>query len=248
MKPILVWDLPTRLFHGLLAVGFLVAFGIAQFGGEHSSLFPIHALLGLVLGFMWLLRILWGFVGTRYARFDSFTYRPGEVLRYTKDALIGRARRYVGHNPGSSAAALAMFVLLPGIVVTGLLMGGGNEWAEELHQLLAYAMIAVVLVHLLGLALHTIRHRENIALSMVNGLRAGDPPDAIRSARPLVAVAFLLLTALWAGGLYRNYDVRSGQTVLPVVGGTVHLTESGHGASENAGEDHDHEGGEDHDD
>jgi cytochrome b len=229
-----------------LAVGFLTAFGIAQFGGDDSSLFPFHGLLGLVLGFMWLLRIIWGFVGTKHARFESFAYRPGEVLRYLKDALIGRARRYAGHNPGSSAAALAMFVLLPGIVATGLLMGSGMEWVEDLHQLLAYAMIAVVLVHILGLALHTSRHRENIALSMVNGLQAGDPRDAIRSARPLVGVAFLLLTGLWAGGLYRNYDPGTGQTVLPVVGSTVQLTEPGHGGVGNAGDDH--EGGEEDND
>jgi cytochrome b len=246
MRKILVWDLPTRLFHGLLIVGFLTAFGIAQFGDDDSWLFPFHGLLGLTLGFLWLLRIVWGFVGTKYARFDSFSYRPGDVLRYLKDAVIGRARRYVGHNPGSSAAALAMFVLLPGIVATGLLMSGGNEWAEDLHKLFAYAMIAVAVVHLVGVGLHTVRHRENIALSMVNGLKAGEPNDAIRSARPLAGVALLLLTALWAGGLYRNYNPQTRQTVLPVFGSTIRLDEPGHGAAENAGEAHEH--GEEDDD
>ena len=106
-----------------------------------------------------------------------------------------------GFNPGGSVKdrpALRM-------VQEGLKSGKLHEGKIILESSsgntgIAYAMIAVVLVHLLGLALHTIRHRENIALSMVNGLQAGDPRDAIRSARPLVGVAFLLVTGLWLSG------------------------------------------------
>ena len=67
MRQILVWDIPTRLFHGLLTTGIVCAFAIAQFAGESSSLFPFHSMLGVVIGAILVFRIAWGMIGTRYA-------------------------------------------------------------------------------------------------------------------------------------------------------------------------------------
>lgn len=69
MSRVLIWDLPTRLFHWLFAVGFLIAFGIAQFGDEHDPFFPYHAIIGVILAAMLLFRLIWGVIGTRHARF-----------------------------------------------------------------------------------------------------------------------------------------------------------------------------------
>jgi cytochrome b len=233
MTRILVWDLPTRLFHWMLAAGFLAAFGIAQFVSDDSPLFTVHMLLGLVLGLMVLLRIIWGFTGSKYARFRSFLFSPGDVLGYVKDAFTGKGKRYIGHNPGSGYAIFAMFVLLLGIVATGLLMPSGNELFEEIHPFFAYAMIGVVAAHILGVIWHTIRHQENIALSMVSGTKEGEPNEGIPSARPLAGIVFLVLTGFWAGGLFRDYDPNTRQTTLPIFGQTVPL-----GESENEGEEH----------
>lgn len=226
MSRILVWDLPTRLFHWLLAAGFAAAFAIAILASDEHPLFPFHAILGLVLAFMVVLRVLWGFVGTRHARFRSFLFGPVSVLGYLKRVMTTRGARYVGHNPGSSYAIFAMLALVLGTVISGALRQTGSEAAEELHELFAYCTIAVAAAHVAGVLLHTVQQRENITLSMFSGLKEGEPSDAIPSARPVAGVVFLLFTLLWAGGLVRNYDRAAQRTILPVVGVAVQLKEA----------------------
>jgi cytochrome b len=141
MKRILVWDLPTRLFHWLLAGSFVAAFAIANVVDDDSSTFAVHMLLGAVMGLMVVLRVLWGFVGSRYARFGSFAFGPGDVLAYLKGTVSGEGKRYIGHNPGSSVAIWAMLGLTLGLGVSGALMST-NEALEEVHEVLAYALLA----------------------------------------------------------------------------------------------------------
>ena len=229
MKRILVWDLPIRLFHWILTGSFVAAFIIALTIGHRNPLFAVHMLLGGVMAFMVLLRIIWGFVGSRWARFDSFVMRPAEILGYLGGIFTGHARRYTGHNPGSSLAAYLMFGLLIGLAVTGLMLGNGaGDAVEELHELMAWAMVLVVGAHLLGILVHTFRHRENIAASMVDGRKKADPAGAIASTRPVVALVFLILTAVWTVSLVTNYDAEARRLSLPLVGVVMDL---GHGGT-----------------
>ncbi len=102
MLRVLIWDLPTRLFHWLFAFGFGIAAMLALGLGEDSRLFPYHAIIGLTLAAMVVMRILWGVIGSRYARFGSFLFKPSDVARYMGGVLTGRGRRHAGHNPGSA--------------------------------------------------------------------------------------------------------------------------------------------------
>ena len=226
MQRVLVWDLPTRLFHGLLTVGVLCAFAIVQFAGERSSLFPYHAMLGVIVGVMVALRVVWGLIGTRYARFGSFLYSPVSVIEYLKGIFTGEGGRYVGHNPGSGYAILLMLGLTLIVAISGLLMSGGNETVAEIHAICAYVLIGVVVIHVLGVILHTIRHRENITLSMVTGRKDAEAPDGIPSAAPLAGVVFTLVTILLAAGLYQNYDPAGQRTKLPIIGTIIQLGEA----------------------
>ncbi|HEX7071589.1 MAG TPA: cytochrome b/b6 domain-containing protein, partial [Rhodothermales bacterium] len=229
MKRVLIWDLPVRFFHWLFAASFFVAFGIAWLLGDHSPVFPVHMLLGGVMAFMVLLRIVWGFTGSRWARFETFEVNPKEAIGYFVGAITGKARRFAGHNPGSSLAAYAMFVLLIGLATTGILMGNGYHGAvEELHELMAWAMVVVVGAHLLGIILHSIRHRELLPLSMIDGRKQAEPEVAIPSARPVVALVFLVLTALWTAGLINGYDSETGRLNLPVVGDVIEVEPEHH--------------------
>ena len=79
MRRTLVWDIPTRLFHWLFAGGFIAAAVIALGQSDDSPLFPYHGIIGLALGLMLVLRVLWGIVGTRHARFGSFAFGPRAV-------------------------------------------------------------------------------------------------------------------------------------------------------------------------
>jgi len=243
---VLIWDLPVRIFHWLLAGGFVAAAGIALLLGEDSPLFPYHAIIGLTMALMVCLRVAWGFIGSRYARFGSFLFGPRAVFEYTKGALFGSGKRHLGHNPGSAYAILAILALVIGLAVTGIVMGQGNESVEEIHELLAYILVGVVVVHVLGVTFHTVRHRENITASMVHGRKGAEAAHAIRSAHPVTAVVFVAITVGWAWGLLDSLDSGTQETRLPLIGTTLKIgeAEGGEHGTENRGRD----GNEEHED
>lgn len=181
-------------------------------------------LLGLVLVPMVIFRILWGFLGTKHARFLSFPFQPKKFFEYLLSIFTLKGPRYVGHNPAASYAAISMLALSLGIVATGLLMQAG-EFFEEIHGALAYLMLAVVAAHVLGVVLHFVRHEENIILSMFSGTKEGEDADAIGSSRPLVALVFVLLISGWAVTLFRGYDQETHQVGNPMIGTTIQLGE-----------------------
>lgn len=244
MNKILVWDLPTRFFHWAFALCVTAAFFFATAVGEHSPLFPLHMIFGIAATFLLVLRVALGLLGSRHSRFVNFPLHPGEAARYFVGALTGGARRYVGHNPGSALAALAMFVLVPLVTFTGL--GGDGEAFEETHEFLAYALLAVIGAHLLGLILHGIRHRENIAASMVNGRKETDATEIPAREHRLVGVVFAAVATTWIAALILSYDANASTVRLPVIGTTIQLGENEGGEDEEGGGD-DHRDG-DHDD
>lgn len=229
LTPRLVWDLPTRLFHWTLAALFTGAFLVAIASSEHSRVFLVHMLLGLVLAFAILLRLVWGLVGSKPSQFRSFLYSPAALGRYVRLAMKGADQPGAGHNPGSSYAIYAMLLLPLALVATGLLKSSGREWAEELHTVLAYGMLAVVGLHLLGVAWHARRHRDGIALAMVHGRRPVGAGEAIASHRSWAGAVYLLLLGGWAAGLVNGFAASRRQVVLPLVGTVLPLGEAKEG-------------------
>ncbi|MBY0310626.1 MAG: cytochrome b/b6 domain-containing protein [Phycisphaerales bacterium] len=226
MQRVLIWDLPTRFFHWLLSAGFIAAAIIALALGEHSPLFPYHAIIGLTIALMVCLRVIWGIAGTRYARFGTFIFGPAAVFEYMKGTLVGGSKRYIGHNPGSALAIFALLALVLAMAVTGIMLGQGNESVKDLHEILAWVTVGFVVAHVLGVALHTIRHRENITLSMIHGKKHAEPSDAIASAKPIIAVIFLAIAGAWTFGLIRNYNPATQSTTLPLIGTVLQLGEN----------------------
>jgi len=222
----LIWDWPVRVFHICFAGGWTAALVIALWCSHSGRVFPYHSLLGLALGWLVCLRILWGIFGTRPARFGDFAFGPRRVIGYMGDALRFRETNFAGHNPGSAWVIFAMIGLTIAQVGTGLCVGAGLRDFRQVHELLAYAMIGLIVVHLMGVALHTLRHRELIGLSMIDGKRRGSPEQAIRSARPVVAVVGAMLIAGFCHGIYRKYNALRMTTNLPQVGTEIRIGES----------------------
>ena len=250
---ILVWDLPTRAFHWLLTASVLGAFAISVTVDDEGSVFPLHMLLGAAAAFLVTLRVVWGVVGSRYARFSSFAFGPTAVLDYAKGILTGKGERHVGHNPGSSVAIFTILALTLGTALTGVLMSTSGEVVEELHEVFAYSLIGVIGAHVLGVLVHTVRRRDNITLSMLDGHKQGEKAQAIPSAHPLVAAALLGLTTALSVMLVRNYDAASRSVLLPGVGARIALGEAegpekseGHPARRGGSKEH-HEDHEDRD-
>ena len=176
---ILVWDLPTRTFHWLLALSFAGAWITADSERWRDA----HVLLGYTVLGLIAFRLLWGLVGTRYARFASFTLAPRAVLDYLKSLATFEPRHYLGHNPAGSWAILALLALLATTAATGWAVYAqiGPEWLEELHEGAANAAAALVLVHIAAVFASSLLHRENLVGAMVSGYKPG--PGAVRPAR-----------------------------------------------------------------
>ncbi len=205
MKSILVWDRPLRLFHGLFAGSFAGAWLTA----ESDEWLSLHTFLGyLMLGLIGF-RVVWGFIGSRHARFSDFFYGPRAGLDYLRLVVLNRAPRHLGHNPAGSQAIFLLLGLGLLASLSGIFVQGGEEqhgaaagWLgyalgkaiKEGHELLASLMLLVVFAHLAGVALESWRHRENLARAMVDGrkLAEADTPEA----RPHTLVAALLLLAV----------------------------------------------------
>lgn len=198
MKRILVWDLPTRVFHWLLAASFLGAFLTA----ESERYRDIHVVLGYTVLGLVVFRFLWGVIGTRYARFSSFPIAPRRVLEYLKSLFTRTPQHHVGHNPAGSLAIYAILALAVLAGATGYAAYNeiGGEWLAELHEGAANAMLGLVAVHIGAVIVSSLIHRENLVAAMLNGYKNGRAGDGIRRKHWFVAAAVLLATVgFWAG-------------------------------------------------
>ncbi len=220
-RAVTVWDLPTRSYHWLQAIAFAVA--MVSAGSLHLDVhvFAGYLLLGL-LGF----RLLWGLVGSHYARFASFSYGPRAVWFYLGQLRRGQAPRLAGHNPAGAWAIFLMLALLFATTGTGLLVLGGEEqqgplagavsigsgvaW-HDVHELLAWSTVGVVAVHLCGVLIESLLHRENLVAAMWHGRKRpvagtlGVPPYR-RLGSLLPAVAVVAAGAFFAPRLLQSPD------------------------------------------
>ena len=227
MKKVKVYDLPTRFFHWSFAGFFLSAFAIAKLADSESTIYPFHMLIGLMLFSAVTMRILWGILGSRYARFSSFALNPLALFRYFKEMFPVKPPKSLGHNPASSWAALIMMILALGLAFTGVQMAQGNnkEFYEDFHELFGNAFILVVISHVAGVILHMILHRDGIAFSMLTGKKTATE-GGIENEKTHKAFGFvyLVVLALWALYLGINYD--STQKSLHLFGNKLQLGES----------------------
>ncbi len=162
-----VWDPFVRVFHWSLAALFLLAYAT---GDEVEN---VHIVAGYAIGGLLALRIGWGLVGTRHARFSDFVRSPRAVLAYLRDVALLRAPRYLGHNPAGGAMVVALIAMLVGTCSTGYMMTTDAYWGakgvEEVHEVLANLTVGLIVVHVLGVLVASFEHRENLVKAMVTG-------------------------------------------------------------------------------
>jgi cytochrome b len=173
LKRILVWDIPTRIFHWSLALSFLGAFLTA----ETERYRDLHIALGYIMLGSIVFRLVWGFVGTHYARLSSFLFKPAEIVAYLRSLLARQPQHFLGHNPAGSVAIFLLLGLGLLAAISGVMLYyevGGEEAFEELHEGAANFMLLIVAIHIAGVVVSSVLHRENLVRSMITGYKNGD--------------------------------------------------------------------------
>ena len=206
-----VWDIAVRVFHWSLVGCFAIAFISAE------DFRKLHVVFGYSVLFLVLFRILYGLVGTKYARFSDFLYPPARITDYLKGLLTGRPKHYIGHNPAGGFMIFIMLLSLLALTLTGLKAYGvkvhgplakyeisfmtnafadsdekenhdehdnrkrrsqknnrtekneKDEFWEGVHEIVAYFTLFLVSIHIMGVLVSSLVHRENLIKAMVTG-------------------------------------------------------------------------------
>ena len=169
-----VWDIAVRIFHWALVAAFLTAWISAE---EWDS---VHEIAGYVVAGLVAFRVVWGIVGSRHARFADFVRSPATVLRFLRDTMTFRAPRYLGHNPAGGAMVVALLVALAAITGSGIMMTTdafwGVRWVREVHEIAVNFTPLLLVLHVLGVLLASIEHRENLVAAMFTGRKRAPGP------------------------------------------------------------------------
>ncbi len=201
-QSILVWDMPVRVFHWLLVISFAGAWLTSE--GERQQM--IHYAFGYSACALVLFRIVWGVVGTRYARFTQFIKGPTETTHHLKSLLTGRQQLAPGHNPAGAWAiiSLMLFILLIGLTGYWSVKEVLGDFMGDAHETIASLTLGIVIIHVLAAIIMSFVQKENLIRSMVTGNKQGSAEQAIRYPLYLVGIA---LAIVWA---YSFYLVASG--------------------------------------
>ncbi len=207
-----VWDIFVRVSHWAVALGFFVAYL------TEDDLLTLHVWAGYLVGVLVVLRLLWGVVGPKHARFSDFVAGPRTVLVYLRELIAFRAPRHLGHSPAGGVMAIALWLGLIAVVWTGLEVyaiaegrgplaalaaspalssapaslvapaaaddeeteaqerspgAGGRIW-KEIHEVLSNLVMILVGLHLAGVLLASLAHRENLVRAMWDGRKRAE--------------------------------------------------------------------------
>ncbi|MCP4597958.1 cytochrome b/b6 domain-containing protein [Neptuniibacter sp.] len=204
-----IWDLPTRIFHWSLVLLFIFMI----ISGESDDLLEWHFYAGYLMSGLILFRVLWWFLGTRYARFSALKLSPMELMSYSKDLLRSKHTPSYGHTPPGSMMVVLVLVLLTIQLLTGMMStddiiwngpfynyvsGDTSELSGQVHEVIQLILQILVGIHVLAIILYKVKFKEALVPAMVHGKKTeqGDEP-----AREDMSLVKLLIAALPSAGL-----------------------------------------------
>lgn len=205
-QKILIWDLPTRIFHWLLAISVAAALITGEIGG---TLIDLHGKLGLLMVGLIAFRITWGFVGSTYARFRQFFPGPHKIKTYLAGQWHGE-----GHNPLGALSVVGLLLLLTAQLGTGLFANDDITFKGPLfalvsesmsnvltgiHHLISSLLITLVGLHIAAILFYTKIKGQNLIVPMITGYKEGEPSLSAKRAR---LVALLLAMTVGLGAIY----------------------------------------------
>lgn len=208
-----VWDVFIRLFHWALVISITVA-AVTGFLLD-ASWINIHIWSAICAVALIATRIIWGFTGGTYARFASFVMSPRRVLAHVQNLRKGTDKRYIGHNPLGGVMVLGLLANILAIAVSGMILLGGvlkagplaafipytiGNSTGEVHELLAFTLLALIAAHIGGVIYESRRHNENLAYAMVTGHKDKTAQDITAPKRNAHILGAALIAALVLSG------------------------------------------------
>lgn len=207
LKKVLVWDIPTRLFHWLLVIAIVAQWATAELG---DSFMDWHFYIGYFTLGLISFRLIWGFVGSRYARFSDFIKSPVTIWRFAQSLFKKSQGNYIGHNPLGGLIVPLILALVGLQAVTGLFASDdvlhsgpymsavSSEWQKTLdwlHHKTFDGITLVIVLHLLALVWHKFGLGHSLIAAMFHGKKQARPESGITSSRLILAVVIGLIVA-----------------------------------------------------
>lgn len=168
----LTWTFSTRLFHWLLTIGFAAAYILGDFEDQRS----LHYAFGLLVGFLIVFRLVFGFIGPRYSHFRDFPVGLSHQIDFAKN-FFSNPKTWLGHNPGASVVMLLIFLVGLFCSLTGYILTTENyslfsvsfneDTVKEVHEILANSFLILVIAHLLGVIADTVFHGKSGTLASI---------------------------------------------------------------------------------
>lgn len=233
LQTTMVWDLPLRLFHWAMVCVVVVASVTGFFAPEWWL--DLHVIVGYALGVLLTFRLIWGFFGSHYSKFKNFPLARNSLFGHLQSILNNKPLHRVGHNPVGAWMIVILLLVLISLVVTGLVVLGGQEnlgplasvmtfqagdVAEDIHEAAAWVLVGVVAIHLLGVFAETRIFKHPIVTAMITGKKvtAGVLPNApVRTYAFRGGILFLVVGALLlVGGVNLAVKSPSGWRVVQV--------------------------------
>jgi cytochrome b len=201
-QTILVWDIPTRVFHWLL----VICFSGAWLTSESERLQMIHYAFGYSACALVLFRLVWGVIGTRYARFTQFVKGPKAMLEHFSGVLSGHQESNPGHNPVGGIVMLGLMLMILIIGLTGYwsVKEFLGDFMSGAHEVISSLALALVIIHIAAAIIMSVLQKENLVRAMVSGKKQGHPEQGIQFPQYLIGG---LLVLAW---IYCFYMVVSG--------------------------------------
>lgn len=175
-----IWDIPTRLFHWTL----VALFTFMIISGKSDDMMEWHFYAGYLLSGLIAFRFIWGFLGTRYARFSSFVLNPLTAITYTRELFSNKHKSYYGHTPAGSVMIILLLVLLVVQLITGMMSTDDIIWngplyntvssdtadaAGEIHEIIQNLLIGLTAFHILAIILYKVKFKEPLVPAMIHG-------------------------------------------------------------------------------
>lgn len=171
-----LWDPLIRLFHLSIAAVFIANYWFNEAGDDW------HSWLGYYAGAWLVVRLVWGFIGPRSARWADFWPSPRRLREHATTLWQGRPYHRLGHSPIGGLVMLLMMTAITTLAITGFLMQEvdalwGADWPLAIHEWSADTLFVLVILHVTAALYESLRLRENLPLSMLTGRRRPLPKE-----------------------------------------------------------------------